>query len=214
MSEYILAIEAAIRGGSLAIVRESEVISSLAGNADVARSESLLVDIDRLILDSGLKKEELGLIAVSNGPGSFTGIRVGISTALGLSDGLGIPCVGTPILDAIQFSYPNSAAIILPFGKNEFCWKIASTYDSSESLAAGTPSDLFEAIAEIPSERILIHDYVHETLEADSQLSEILRNASYLGVNMAKFLGIVAPQLESSAEPIYLSRKDIRNAWT
>jgi tRNA threonylcarbamoyladenosine biosynthesis protein TsaB len=68
-----------------------------------AHSERLLAMIDRLLTDSACQVSDIDLIAVSLGPGSFTGLRVGISTAQGIALAAGKPVIGVPTLEVIAF---------------------------------------------------------------------------------------------------------------
>ena len=86
-----LAIESAIRGGSVSLIGDGVEIANWIGSADVSKAEDLLADIDLMLGANGLTIHDVGHVAVSAGPGSFTGIRIGIATALGLETGLGIP---------------------------------------------------------------------------------------------------------------------------
>ena len=74
----ILAIESAIAGGSLSLIRGDVELGNWIGRADVSRAEEILVNIDAMLTACGVSKHDLDLIAVSAGPGSFTGIRIGM----------------------------------------------------------------------------------------------------------------------------------------
>jgi len=64
-------------------------------------TETLLPSIERCLAEASVTLKEIGLIACTSGPGSFTGLRVGMATAKGLSFALGIPWVGVPTLDCM-----------------------------------------------------------------------------------------------------------------
>ena len=100
-SKIVLAIEAAIRGGSVSLLDGETEILSWHGVTLVSRAEDLLVNISGILEQSGFDKSQIDMIAVSNGPGSFTGIRIGLATALGLKNSLGIPCFGVSLLAAV-----------------------------------------------------------------------------------------------------------------
>jgi tRNA threonylcarbamoyl adenosine modification protein YeaZ len=65
------------------------------------QSDRLIPTLDRLLKERRLSKKQIGLVAVDVGPGSFTGVRVGVSTARALGQGLGVPVVGLSSLEAI-----------------------------------------------------------------------------------------------------------------
>ncbi|MGQ0543253.1 MAG: tRNA (adenosine(37)-N6)-threonylcarbamoyltransferase complex dimerization subunit type 1 TsaB, partial [Blastocatellia bacterium] len=100
-SHTVLAIESAIQDGSIALFRDGKEIASVGGSDDVSRAEELLPNIEKLFNDTGIKFDEIDLIAVSRGPGSYTGIRIGIATVLGLARALNISCAGVSVLEAM-----------------------------------------------------------------------------------------------------------------
>ncbi|PKL07247.1 MAG: tRNA (adenosine(37)-N6)-threonylcarbamoyltransferase complex dimerization subunit type 1 TsaB [Spirochaetae bacterium HGW-Spirochaetae-9] len=77
-------------------------------------SETLLHAIERCLAEASLTLREIGLIACTSGPGSFTGLRIGMATAKGLSLALGIPWVGVPTLDCIAQGQMKAARTIVP----------------------------------------------------------------------------------------------------
>lgn len=77
-------------------------------------SETLLPALERCLAASSVKLKEVGLIACTKGPGSFTGLRIGIATAKGLSLALGIPWVGIPTLDCIAFGWEEPGLTVVP----------------------------------------------------------------------------------------------------
>ena len=93
-SSYILALETAITGGSMRLLRDSVVIDSMAGNDSLSRAEELLPNISSILSNNAISLEQIGRIAVSVGPGSYTGIRIGMASAMGLSTAIGCNCVG------------------------------------------------------------------------------------------------------------------------
>ncbi len=88
----------------------------------VSRAEAILQAIESLTERAGVSLSDLDAIAVSIGPGSFTGIRIGIATAIGLKKALSIDCIGVSALEAMAYSVNNQVRIIavLPTGRNLF----------------------------------------------------------------------------------------------
>ena len=83
-------------------------------NAGSSHSELLMECIDCLFKLSKSPPEELNMIACMKGPGSFTGLRIGFSTAKGLAMALGIPYVSIPTLDCMAYAFSAWPGIILP----------------------------------------------------------------------------------------------------
>jgi tRNA threonylcarbamoyladenosine biosynthesis protein TsaB len=86
-------------------------------------SELLMEFIDRLFKTASIKREDLELAACMKGPGSFTGLRIGFSTAKGLSLALGIPLVAVPTLDCMAYNlsvWPGTVLAVMDAKKGCF----------------------------------------------------------------------------------------------
>ncbi|MFA6365671.1 MAG: tRNA (adenosine(37)-N6)-threonylcarbamoyltransferase complex dimerization subunit type 1 TsaB [Candidatus Hydrogenedentales bacterium] len=77
-------------------------------------SETLLPTIERCLADASIGLKDIDLIACTSGPGSFTGLRIGMSTAKGLSLALGLPWVGVPTLDCMAFGREKPGRTVVP----------------------------------------------------------------------------------------------------
>jgi tRNA threonylcarbamoyladenosine biosynthesis protein TsaB len=93
MTEVVLAFDCAVQGLSVAVVRDGVTLASRReeGREQAAR---LVPAIAEVMQEAGVEKRALSLIAVTTGPGSFTGVRVGLATARGLAVALGVPLAG------------------------------------------------------------------------------------------------------------------------
>lgn len=98
----VIGIETATEVLSVAILHREKILAEYYINSSRNHSNLLLPTIESLVKKSKLKLDRLNLIAVSIGPGSFTGLRVGISLAKGLAFSLNIPLIGVPTLDALS----------------------------------------------------------------------------------------------------------------
>lgn len=107
----ILSLDTASDRVSVALLEGDEVKAELRMASLENRSARLLPSIAYLLRDVGWTLRDLGLIAAGTGPGSFTGIRVGIATALGLAQALSVPFAGISCLDALAL------AAALPAGR-------------------------------------------------------------------------------------------------
>ncbi len=102
----VLGIETSTKQGGVALVGEAGLLSEYTLNVEVTHSERLLPAVDRVLQDAGLGLDAVGGIAVSAGPGSFTGLRIGLSTAKGLAYATGLPVVAVPTLEALAWTLP------------------------------------------------------------------------------------------------------------
>ena len=101
---YILAIETTGKLSSASLLdQRGNVIGSKVSSEPMSHLRTLVPMISRLLNEAGIKKTELSFIASSVGPGSFTGIRIGVSTARALCQSLGVQAVSVPTLDSFLY---------------------------------------------------------------------------------------------------------------
>jgi tRNA threonylcarbamoyl adenosine modification protein YeaZ len=108
----ILAFDTATVRGSVALLEGKEMRAEMRLQSVQTHSKQLLHSIDFLLDRAGWKLGDLNLVAVGNGPGSFTGIRIGIATAMGIAHSLGIPFVEISGLDALAQKVPYQDGLI------------------------------------------------------------------------------------------------------
>lgn len=110
----ILGIESSGRMASVAIISEEEVLAEISMNTKLTHSETLLPMIDEVVKKSGCALEELDTIAIAEGPGSFTGLRIGASTAKGLGLALDIPLIAVSTLEGLAYNVWSADANVVP----------------------------------------------------------------------------------------------------
>jgi len=196
-SNYLLAIESAISGGSIALFRGDGFISGASGGDSVSRAEDLLPRIIDLLNTSGVEKNEISRIAISLGPGSYTGLRIGIATVMGLCRGLGIEYVGVPLFDAIAACHGGRFSLIaLPMGRSDICVSEARVGNARITTIDG----LKDEVTKNPELPVLAHSGLIPAL------TEIHPEVVELGANLAKFVGMAALTMPKSTnlDPIYI----------
>ncbi len=97
----ILALETSAKSVSVAVVEEGKVLCSAYQNTGLTHSRTLMPLVEGMLSSAELAVKDMGLIAVSHGPGSFTGLRIGVSAAKGLAWALEVPCCGVSTLLAM-----------------------------------------------------------------------------------------------------------------
>lgn len=205
-SGLILSIEAAVRGGSIALTEDDREVAIWHGTENVSRAEDLLSNISGMFDRTGLDKHKLQRIAVSNGPGSYTGIRIGLATALGLARALNVECVGVPLLPALAEQCRDGAdcVVVIPIGRNELCWQKFDKSSLSDVPRTGLASDLFENFPETGEFKLLMQHDAFETA-AHQPAFEIFRSrACNLGRDLALAIGIGARDRVSDLNPNYV----------
>ena len=103
----ILALDTTSRAGSLALVRDGELVHEISGDPAKTHGERLPLDFARLCSAAGIALPDVDLLAVAAGPGSFTGLRVGIASMQGLAVALDRLVVPVPTLEAVADAAPR-----------------------------------------------------------------------------------------------------------
>ena len=140
----ILSLETATLGGSVFVGRGNEQLATRNGNPEVSQSASLLSDINESLAEAGVSLSEVHLFACASGPGSFTGLRIGIATLKALAASLQQPCVGIPTLQAVAHAAGASRATValLPAGRGEVFAQMFSVSDVGTVIDLDAPAHL------------------------------------------------------------------------
>lgn len=164
----VLAIDSATDILSVALMTEG-------GWADASldmglrHAESMMRLVDSCLEASGLPRADIGLVACARGPGSFTGLRIGMAASKGIAAGLGVPWISVPTLDALAWGYDCVGGAVAPIidgkkgrvysavyvrGVRVSDWldiplaKLSALLDTyPEALATGPDAELFRAFA-------------------------------------------------------------------
>lgn len=110
----VLGLDTATRVCAVALVRDEQLVGEYTQNIRKTHSQRLLPLIDTMLTDCTVEREQIGGIAVAVGPGSFTGLRIGVSTARALAQGLGIPAAGVSTLEAMAEQVFCPGALVCP----------------------------------------------------------------------------------------------------
>lgn len=108
----ILGIDSSAISAGCAIADGGKIIAEEYLNTRHTHSETLLPMIKGVLGKAGVGLADLECVAVSSGPGSFTGLRIGVSCVKGLCDGAGIPCVSVSTLEAVAYNFVQIDGII------------------------------------------------------------------------------------------------------
>lgn len=140
----ILSLETATLGGSVFLGRGNEQLATRNGNPEVSQSASLLSDINESLEEAGVSLRDVNLFACASGPGSFTGLRIGIATLKALAASLQRPCVGIPTLQAVAHAARASRATValLPAGRGEVFAQMFSVFNDGTVIELDAPAHL------------------------------------------------------------------------
>lgn len=212
----ILAFESSAKAASAALVRDGKLISQYSQCSGLTHSRTLLPMGEDMLKNAELKLSDVDLIAVAHGPGSFTGIRIGVSMVKGLAWAAEKPCVGVSTLEALAWHGVALGAYVCPVmdaRRNQ-------VYNAIFRIENGRPvrvtedrpialSELAEEIRTLNAPMFLVGDgaeltekYLKEQGLACSVAPENLRWQSAWGVAMAA--ADKEPGNADSLLPVYL----------
>ena len=129
----ILAADTSLPLLSVALLRDGELAGALALEGKGSRNEKLLPAIDWLLAESAIDRAGIDLFAVTRGPGSFTGVRIGLATMQGMAMALGKPVCAMSTHEAIAFGEPGRVAIVDDAGRGEL---YASVFEDGREVVA------------------------------------------------------------------------------
>lgn len=110
----VLGLDTSSTQGSVALFESDRVIAEYCFDVRATHSERLLPAIEVVLKHADWKISEIELVACGSGPGSFTGLRIGLATALGIAFGCNIPVVSVPTLEAMAATFSYSSLRICP----------------------------------------------------------------------------------------------------
>jgi tRNA threonylcarbamoyl adenosine modification protein YeaZ len=116
----ILAADTSLPIFSVALLRDRLLLGAVALEDRSSRNEKLLPAVDWLLSESGIDRHEIDLFAVTRGPGSFTGVRIGLATIQGLALALGKPICAMSTHEAIALGEGNNVTVSDDAGRGEF----------------------------------------------------------------------------------------------
>lgn len=211
---FILAIDTALDACSVAVfdtateafpALETEVIGK-------GHAERLMAMIETTMAKAGLRFADLGRIAVTVGPGSFTGIRVGLAAARGIGLAGKLPVVGISTLDAIAHGVPGAEPVMIALDARRSEVYVAA-YDASRQLI-GEPGILTvdEAITRAKAANIALHGSGAALLAQQApDVGFVVTGATdWPDIRDVARLGAAAPAPSEPPKPLYLRAPDAK----
>jgi tRNA threonylcarbamoyladenosine biosynthesis protein TsaB len=140
----ILSVETATRAGSVVVARGDSLLATRVGDASVSHSAHLLRQVREALEEAGSTLAEVDLFAVATGPGSFTGLRIGLATVKSFAATLGRLCAGVPTLHAVAHAAGTSTRTLalLPAGRGELFAQVLTVEGPGRVAPQGEPAHL------------------------------------------------------------------------
>lgn len=111
---WILGFDSTTATVTASVMKDGVDVVSYSALSGTSHSTTLLPAIEALLKESGISVKDLSLISCSAGPGSFTGVRIGVATAKGLAAPFDIPCIGVSSLEAMAYMFADIPCIVCP----------------------------------------------------------------------------------------------------
>lgn len=189
----ILGIDSSGLVASAAIVADDTLVAEFTVNNKQTHSQTLLPMIDQVVGMSGIDLEELDGIAVAAGPGSFTGLRIGSSTAKGMALALHKPVVSVPTLEGLAYRMACVEGVICP-------------------LMDARRNQVYTGLYRIDSEGVLsclIQQSAVDILEIIQKINELGEKVSFLGDGVAVYQELLQEKVTVPFcfAPLHLNRQ-------
>ena len=145
MSTFILNIETATTNCSVSIAKDGETIVLKEDNdKSYSHAERLHVYIDSALKEAGITSADLSAIAISKGPGSYTGLRIGVSAAKGLCFALDKPLIAVPTLEALAKQAPVDRGVVVAMLDARRMEVYSAIYDSNYNEIRTTEAQILD----------------------------------------------------------------------
>ena len=162
----ILGIESSSLVAGVGILEDENIIAEYNVNYKKTHSQTLLPMLEEIVSRIDFDLQAIDAIAISSGPGSFTGLRIGVATAKGLGLGLDKPLIAVPTLDATAYNISNTKSLICPImdARRQQVYtgifRNDKEFEIVEAAAAMDINDLLEKLKGFNEEVIFLGDGV------------------------------------------------------
>lgn len=189
----VLALDTSNYVMGVAVIRDGAVAGEYVTNIKKNHSIRLMPAIDQVMKETGMKPEELDRIAVAHGPGSYTGVRIGLTTAKTMAWSLGIPVVGVSSLEAVARQGVFFQGYVCPFFDARRGLVYTGLYRSNMTLAKA-------------EKNVLMEEWLQQLKELDEP---ILFLSQDLAVHKEKIIEILGDQAVIPDAPYHYARPAI-----
>ena len=197
----ILALDTTSRAGSVAIVDDDRIIAVVHGNAERTHGERLPGELERALQLAGRAAHDLDLLVVANGPGAFTGLRIGLAAVQGLAMVLRIPAIGVSALDALAAAAADAArpspAMIATWMDAARGEVFAGRYTTEDGAPVGSTDEASVATPEAVIASMRAEELARTTFIGDGAVRyrEVLRRSTVSQTRVLEAPAALAPLL-------------------
>lgn len=230
----ILAIDTATVVSSVAIADEKKLHAELTLQTKLTHSETLMPHVQQLMNMADVKRSDLTAVAVGIGPGSFTGLRIGLAAAKAMSYALNIPLVGVSTMETLAWQYPAPGVTIIPIIDAQKGNVYAASYQFNpltenmeviSDVAVYGFEEIFECFGKDDKPCILLGDMAVKKALPKKEKGELPANFIIAPIHtiMPRAATVATAALKKIAkgeigsvmdmEPIYIRRSEAEELW-
>lgn len=212
----ILGIETSTRAASVAVIFNGKVLAETVRESPQSFSETLMPQVEEVIKISD-SFEKLDAVAVSMGPGSFTGLRIGLATAKALAYAWGIKIIGVPTLQAMAYNFPNAKVLpLIDAQKNRAYCQLFDNFLPQSELEVKPIDEAVSELENVAGEIFLCGDVLHKIkipLPPNVRLAP--PNLKMPRASSVALCGIDSGKIDNvmNLEPLYVRRSEAEELW-
>jgi tRNA threonylcarbamoyladenosine biosynthesis protein TsaB len=214
----VLCIDTSGPAAGVALLEEERVLFEMQTNNGLTHSQSILPMVDSALASAGLTVKDIDLFAVVVGPGSFTGVRIGVSTVKALAHAAGRPCIGVDALEALAAGIQDFDGVICPILDARAQQVYGAVFSAGFPPARRMPdsamklNEYLDAVEQIGGRALFIGDGAaafHELIAARLGEAACFAPAHLSGLRAASAAALALHRVQEavdylSLEPLYL----------
>lgn len=225
----ILALDTATLVSSVALIKPDTMLAELTIQTKLTHSELLMPHVAQLLSAARIQKSSLKGIAVSIGPGSFTGLRIGLASAKAMAYALNVPIIGVPTLTALAYNCPLPEGYLAPLldaQKGNVYTALYSWQDGEiredQPAHVGTFDQVLEQLSSLDKPVVVMGEAAVMYQEKIKQAGQkIVLAPPHLIMPRAASVGLLGYKMFNSGvthevmalEPVYIRRSEAEELW-
>jgi len=216
VNNIILSIETSVQGGCISLLENNKELDSWQGMGSISKSDNILDELSSLLTKNKIEKNQIGRIVISRGPGSFTGMRIGLAIVLGLKKSLNCDICGVSVLEAMALKSENidwnkNIIAAIPIGTMVCIQKIKIGQKRKLNKATipylVSIEKFIEQLEDDLESNFVLHERLYKALLVNVQKgNQIVERITSSGENLAYLVGLLGKEscVSDDLQPIYI----------
>ncbi|MBA3284311.1 MAG: tRNA (adenosine(37)-N6)-threonylcarbamoyltransferase complex dimerization subunit type 1 TsaB [Nitrosopumilus sp.] len=216
VNNIILSIETSVQGGCISLLENNKELDSWQGMGSISKSDNILDELSSLLTKNKIEKNQIGRIVISRGPGSFTGMRIGLAIVLGLKKSLNCDICGVSVLEAMALKSENidwnkNIIAAIPIGTMVCIQKIKIGQKRKLNKATipylVSIEKFIEQLEDDLESNFVLHERLYKALLVNVQTgNQIVERITSSGENLAYLVGLLGKEscVSDDLQPIYI----------